>query len=147
MISLKEQICKRIKGLYPSHDPIAIFDACTSILGSCRSSSRKSRWSEKDAILICYPDQVVSNREAPLVTLESVLSEFGETFSLVHILPFFPSSSDGGFAVIDHLEVAPEIGTWEDLESIATDIGVMADLVLKHVSSRHRWLEEFRRNA
>ena len=147
MISLKEQICKRIKGLYPSHDPIAIFDACTSILGSCRSSSRKSRWSEKDAILICYPDQVVSNREAPLVTLESVLSEFGETFSLVHILPFFPSSSDGGFAVIDHLEVAPEIGTWEDLESIATDIGVMADLVLNHVSSRHRWLEEFRRNA
>lgn len=147
MISLEEQICDRLAKLYPHHDPITLFESCTSTLGPYQPPNKKSRWSEKDAILICYPDQVVSEHEKPLATLKSVLSEFGETFSLVHILPFFPSSSDGGFAVIDHLEVAPELGSWEDIESIVTDRGIMADLVLNHVSSKHRWMQEFRRNS
>ena len=139
-MSLEEQICERLAGLYPGHDPEVIFESCTSIVGPYQSPSKKSRWSEKDAILICYPDQVVADGQAPLATLKTVLSEFGETFSLVHILPFFPSSSDGGFAVINHLEVASENGTWEDMESIGADSGVMADLVLNHVSSSHRWV-------
>ncbi|MBA4812585.1 MAG: alpha-amylase [Acidimicrobiales bacterium] len=146
-MSLEEQICERLAGLYPGHDPEVIFESCTSIVGPYQSPSKKSRWSEKDAILICYPDQVVADGQAPLATLKTVLSEFGETFSLVHILPFFPSSSDGGFAVINHLEVASENGTWEDMESIGADSGVMADLVLNHVSSSHRWVQEFRRNS
>lgn len=147
MISLEEQIRKRLGVLYPDHDPLTIFEACTSVLGSYPSGRNKPRWSEKDAILICYPDQVVGDNEAPLATLKAVLAEFEESFSLVHILPFFPSSSDGGFAVIDHLKVSSEVGSWEDIESIAADSGVMADLVLNHVSSRHHWVQEFRRNA
>ena len=147
MISLEEQINERLVALYPAHDPATIFKSCVSILGPLQSPVGTSRWSEEDAILICYPDQVTDDREAPLATLKRVLSEFGQTFSMVHTLPFFPSSSDGGFAVIDHLEVASQVGTWEDVESIAADIGVMADLVLNHVSSEHRWVQEFRRNS
>ena len=76
-MSLEEQICERLAGLYPGHDPEVIFESCTSIVGPYQSPSKKSRWSEKDAILICYPDQVVADGQAPLATLKTVLSEFG----------------------------------------------------------------------
>ena len=144
-MSLQEQICRRLEKLYPGHDARSLFERCVSTLGSPRSASSEGRWSEHDAVLICYPDQVVTDGESPLATLRAVLDEVKEGFSLVHLLPFFPSSSDGGFAVIDHVEVAQELGSWEDIRSIAADNRVMADLVLNHVSSGHRWVEEFRR--
>ena len=144
-MSLQEQICRRLEKLYPGHDARSLFERCVSTLGSPRTASSENRWSEHDAVLICYPDQVVTDGESPLATLRAVLDEVKEGFSLVHLLPFFPSSSDGGFAVIDHVEVAQELGSWEDIRSIAADNRVMADLVLNHVSSSHRWVEEFRR--
>ncbi len=144
-MSLEEQISDRLQKLYPGHDARLLFERCVSTLGSPRKASSRGRWSEKDALLICYPDQVVTGGDSPLATLSTILDELRDGFSLVHILPFFPSSSDGGFAVIDHTEVAQELGTWEDIGLIATDNRVMADLVLNHVSSSHRWMEEFSR--
>ena len=144
-MSLQKQIYGRLEKLYPDHDARNLLERCVSTLGPPRTVSSESRWTEHDAVLICYPDQVVDGGESPLATLRTVLDEVKEGISLVHLLPFFPSSSDGGFAVVDHVEVAQELGSWEDIRSIATDNRVMADLVLNHVSSSHRWVEEFRR--
>ena len=58
--------------------------------------------------------------------------------------PFYPSSSDRGFAVIDHRVVDHRFGSWANISSISSTHQVMADLVLNHVSSSHRWVEEFR---
>jgi len=57
----------------------------------------------------------------------------------VHLLPFHPSSSDGGFSVEDHAMVDPAVGTWDDVERLSTESRVMADAVINHVSSKGRW--------
>ncbi len=141
---LEQQILDRLGKLYPDHDGRDLLDQCKVALGEPETSSELRRWSERDAVLICYPDQIVEDDRPPLASLENILQEMGGVFSTVHILPFFLSSSDGGFAVIDHHVVDEQFGSWADISSIASTHQVMADLVLNHVSSSHRWVEEFR---
>jgi glycosidase len=99
---------------------------------------------EADAILITYADSIYSSEEKPLRTLSRFLGNYvQDAVSGVHILPFFPSSSDGGYAVIDYKEVDPRLGTWEDIRAIAQDYRLMVDLVINHVSSKSRWFTAF----
>ncbi len=101
-------------------------------------------WDEKSSILITYGDMVTDEGQAPLVTLESFLKEhLSGVISGVHILPFFPYSSDDGFSVIDYRQVNPELGTWEDIERIAREFTLMVDLVLNHVSASSEWFEHY----
>ena len=100
--------------------------------------------SEDDVILITYADTIHEHGEKPLRTLHRFLKIFVQsTISCVHILPFFPSSSDGGFSIIDYRTVAPELGDWEDVEAIGRDYRLMADLVMNHVSSQSAWFQGF----
>ena len=64
----------------------------------------------------------------------------------VHVLPFFPYSSDDGFAIIDYLQVNPTLGDWEDIKRIASRFNLMVDLVVNHVSSQHEWFQQFKTN-
>jgi len=101
-------------------------------------------WDQRDSILITYGDMIRSFREKPLVTLRRFLRKrLRGAFNTVHILPFFPYSSDDGFAVVDYREVNPELGTWEDVKAIAKDFHLMVDLVLNHVSSRGAWFQDY----
>ena len=100
--------------------------------------------SEKDSILITYADTIYEEDEKPLKTLHKFLTRYvKDTITGVHILPFFPSSSDGGFAVINYKEVDPRLGTWEDIRRISKDYHLMVDLVLNHVSSKSKWFQRF----
>ena len=144
MTSQKERIRQRLRLLYSDFDVDALLERCMSALGDPIASAGGDRWSENDVVLIAYPDQISHHDQPPLATLESVLSELDDAFSTIHILPFFPSSSDDGFAVIDHCEVAEEFGGWRNIASISANSRIMADLVLNHVSASHRWVEEFR---
>ncbi|MGC9503292.1 sugar phosphorylase [Baaleninema sp.] len=104
------------------------------------------KWSQKNILLITYGDSLKRQGEKPLVTLERFLTEYlSDTITGVHILPFFPYSSDDGFAVIDYLKVNPELGDWNDIKTIAEHFNLMVDLVINHVSSQSRWFEEFKR--
>jgi glycosidase len=99
---------------------------------------------ERDVILITYADTIYSGQEKPLRTLSRFLEKYVQNaVSGAHILPFFPSSSDGGYAVINHKEVDPRLGTWEDIRAIAQDYRVMVDLVINHVSTKSRWFTGF----
>ncbi len=99
---------------------------------------------EKDSVLITYADNITQEGEKPLVTLHKFLRKYvKDIVTGVHILPFFPSSSDGGFAVIDYKEVAPEFGDWHHIHKISEDYHLMVDLVLNHVSSESRWFQKF----
>jgi sucrose phosphorylase len=70
-------------------------------------------------MLITYGDQVRTAGESPLRSLTNFLSDrAAKTISAVHILPFYPSSSDDGFSVMDYYAVDPELGTWEDVEAL-----------------------------
>ena len=104
------------------------------------------RLTERDAVLIAYGDQVLEADAAPLATLNRLLSEHLEDLiSSVHILPFFPYSSDDGFSVIDYRQADPALGTWADIKSIAAHSRLMIDAVINHISSESEWAKGFRR--
>jgi sucrose phosphorylase len=64
----------------------------------------------------------------------------------VHILPFYPWTSDDGFAVVDYLQVNTSLGDWDDILAIGAKYDLMADLVINHCSASSQWFENFLRN-
>ncbi|HLO60609.1 MAG TPA: alpha-amylase family glycosyl hydrolase [Bacteroidales bacterium] len=99
-----------------------------------------SHWDERDIMLITYGNSVRSEQELPLETLSRfVYSHLRETINCIHILPFFPYTSDDGFAVSDYEKVNPTLGSWEHIEVLSRNYYLMADLVINHVSSAHPW--------
>jgi len=102
-------------------------------------------WTEEDAILITYGDMVSEdNGTSPLASLNKFLQNYvGDLLSTVHILPFFPYSSDDGFSVIDYEEVDEELGDWQDIRNICNNYRIMADVVMNHASRRSNWFRDF----
>ncbi|MFC2029593.1 alpha-amylase family glycosyl hydrolase [Chloroflexota bacterium] len=99
---------------------------------------------ERDAILITYGDQFQQPDTLPLQTLHQVLVEtLGRVVSGVHILPFFPYSSDDGFSIIDYSQVDPRLGDWTDVERLAHELRLMFDLVINHISRESVWFGRF----
>lgn len=95
-------------------------------------------------MIISYADTISADGETPLQTLRRFLSvHVGETFGRVHLLPFFPSSSDDGFAVIDYRMVDHHVGSWQDIEDLAGDYDLMFDLVINHCSRESLWFADF----
>ncbi|KIL40926.1 sugar phosphorylase [Gordoniibacillus kamchatkensis] len=103
------------------------------------------RWvSEKDVMLITYGDSIRSGGEVPLQTLGHFLQRHCKgILSAVHILPFYPYSSDDGFSVIDYREVNPELGNWEDITELSHHFDLMFDGVINHISQHSRWFQEY----
>ncbi len=117
-------------------------------ISSCNRDAidQSALWSENDVMLITYGDSVYQEGQKPLTTLKYFLTEYcQDAISNVHILPFFPYSSDDGFSVIDYSSVNESLGSWEDVTAIAKDYRVMADLVLNHCSARSAWFQNFLR--
>ena len=109
-----------------------------------REYEHRDLLSEKDAILITYANTIYQEEEKPLVTLRRFLNHYvKDAVTGIHLLPFFPSSSDGGYAVVDYKKVDPELGTWEDVKELARDYRLTVDLVLNHVSSKSEWFQGF----
>lgn len=99
---------------------------------------------ERDAILITYGDQFQEPGLPPLETLHQVLTQtLQRPVSGVHILPFYPYSSDDGFSVIDYTKVNPDLGTWVDVERLGQDFRLMFDAVINHISRRSDWFQRF----
>jgi glycosidase len=100
--------------------------------------------SERDAILIAYADQVREPGVAPLRTLRSFIDTHAAgVVTGLHVLPFFPSSSDDGFAVIDYQAVDPALGSWDDIGALGRSFELMVDGVFNHVSSQNAWFRRF----
>lgn len=115
-----------------------------------------NHWSEQDVVLITYGDTLERHTrphqgehdkvllEAPLKTLKQFLDSHTEgLINSVHILPFYPFSSDDGFSVINYTAVNDALGDWEDIVSISESYRLMADLVINHCSARSLWFENF----
>jgi glucosylglycerate phosphorylase len=100
--------------------------------------------SEKDAVLITYGDQVQSPGERPLSVLNSFLeAHLAGMINSVHLLPFYPYSSDDGFSVIDYKEVNPALGDWREIDQMASRFDLMFDGVFNHISSASEWFRRF----
>ena len=82
--------------------------------------------------------------KTPLKGLHHFIKEhIGDTINGVHILPFFPYSSDDGFSVIDYRMVNPELGDWRDIKKLSQHHRLMFDLVINHVSRESLWFYDF----
>lgn len=103
-----------------------------------------SLWDQSTACMITYGDTFLRDDEKPLHTLKHFLDEHcDDAVNAVHILPFFPYSSDDGFAVMDFSSVNESLGEWDDIQDIAGKYQLMSDLVINHCSSRSAWFENF----
>jgi sucrose phosphorylase len=102
------------------------------------------RFTERDVILITYGDLILSPDRSPMRTLADCVERYlrGVITSL-HILPFYPYSSDRGFSVIAFEEVDPQLGTWDDVAELEEDFKLMFDGVINHVSSKSYWFQQF----
>ncbi len=99
---------------------------------------------QSDVVLITYADQFRRGGEKPLKTLRQVaLRLFYPSISSIHILPFFPFTSDDGFSVADYLAVHPDFGDWQDIQSLTVNFRLMFDAVVNHTSISHPWFQRF----
>lgn len=99
---------------------------------------------ENKAMLITYADTLGGD----LKQLDRVLEQyFTGVFGGVHILPFFRSSGDRGFAVIDYDVVDPVFGDWDDIDWLGERYYLMADFMLNHVSVRCKEFKDYLENG
>lgn len=104
----------------------------------------RERYTGRDVVLITYGDSITKRDEIPLRTLNQFANDYLSDFiSAIHILPFYPYSSDDGFSVIDFYQVNPKLGTWPDVEAISRDFTLMVDAVFNHMSARSDWFKQF----
>ena len=149
---LQQRLVNHLNVIYPdrNHDTlaekiIAAFwpESGTKKIVESPLPGRKM-WSEATTILITYGDTFVKKGEKPLKTLEHFLKTHLKKFiRCVHILPFFPFSSDAGFAVTDYEAVRKELGTWDDVNEIGKDFRLMSDIVINHASARGSWFQSY----
>ena len=146
---LEQRLIGHIQVLYPHLDAGEFARTClaTFDITAQTPSPRPHRnlWDQSDVMLITYADTLRREGEAPLQTLHHfVKTELAQSISAVHLLPFFPYSSDDGFSVMDYTSVNPRNGQWQHVSALANDFKVMGDLVINHCSSRSRWFENFK---
>jgi sucrose phosphorylase len=135
--------------LYPGRGN-EVLGRLSALIDSRRIAPRPGGWSEKDAMLITYGDQISDAAGSGVTPIQS-LHRFAKrhlagVFSSIHILPFYPYTSDDGFSVVDFKQVNPEWGTWGDVRALAQDFRLMADLVCNHVSASSTWFQGFLRD-
>ncbi|KXT77684.1 sucrose phosphorylase [Streptococcus sp. DD13] len=95
---------------------------------------------KNQAMLITYADSLGKNLKDLKQVLEGPLKD---TVGGVHILPFFPSSGDRGFAPMDYTKVDPSFGDWEDVEALSKDYYLMFDFMINHISAQSPYFLDF----
>ncbi len=109
-----------------------------------RAVDSNERVTAADSILITYGDQVQEPGKPTLQSLAEVLATRLEgLISSVHLLPFYPYSSDDGFSVIDYTTVDPNMGDWPDLALLRRHFRLMFDAVINHISAESAWFQGF----
>ena len=99
---------------------------------------------QRYTILIAYGDAIQEIDLPPLESLRHFICErLIDVITAVHILPFFPYSSDDGFSVIDYRKVRSDLGDWSNIKAIGNNFELMTDLVINHVSSESRWFKDY----
>ncbi len=147
----QKKIRLKLKKIYQSNlSEIEISNCCeeiTRIINNFNKKKHKKQKiiSEKTSIVICYGDSVFSSSQKHLIKnfqsfFQKKLSKY---FNTVHFLPFYPSSSDSGFAVKDHYRIDSRLGNWSDIRKFSKKADVMADVVINHSSARGLWFKNF----
>ena len=132
--TIYEEIQRRLETFRQRHPELTVATAAAQ------------RLTETDSVLITYGDQIQSADASALQNLAKFLNEhLKNVVSAVHILPFYPYSSDDGFSVIDYTAVDPALGSWADVGLIKDNFRLMVDAVINHISAKSDWFQAFLR--
>ncbi|MCC5934752.1 MAG: sugar phosphorylase [Candidatus Cyclonatronum sp.] len=141
---------KHLSFIYPDSDTKQLTEKLLRLmesyagLQSSNGSLRKKYYSHKDLFVIAYGDSIKNDHQYPLEVLHAFMNEhFSDLIKNLHILPFFPYSSDDGFSVIDYRKIRDDLGNWNHVTALSKDYRIMADLVINHVSSQSEYFREF----
>ena len=141
-----------VRQIYPDHEVETLAEELAEAFWPEGTTRRRRgrvpgnrQWSERDALVITYGNSIVDGQHKPLDLLRHFLhTHLSGVVNGVHILPFFPWTSDDGFAVTDYRAVNPVLGDWSDIQRIGSEFLLMSDLVLNHVSSSSAWFNAYR---
>lgn len=148
---IQDRIVEHLTALYGVDTSAATWDRIKVLLESYpdlqEGSSPLATMNKLDALLITYADQF----QVPDQSHFSSLADFIQThlhneISTIHLLPFFPYSSDDGFSVINYKEIIPEIGSWTDLQELRPHCNIMLDAVINHISRKSMWFQKYLQN-
>ena len=132
------------KKIYPEVERIVKAHHSYRIHQSRFEEGARKKFSEKDAILITYGDIISGGGRSPLQNLKRFAKRYLRgCFNTIHILPFFPYSSDRGFSVTDFMAVDPKSGSWNDIWDLRKEFNLMFDAVFNHISSKSSWFISF----
>ena len=108
----------------------------------------KKHVSQETFLLIAYADSIKNRNEIPLKIFQKFFKQnLKNIFEILHILPFYPASSDGGFSVTNHKSVNKDFGSWKDIKTFSKEVSIMADLILNHASIKSNWFSYFSKNV
>ncbi len=94
-------------------------------------------------MLITYADSLGRN----LKELKAVLDRhYSKAVGGVHILPFFPSSADRGFAPMRYDKVDESFGTFDDIDELGKDYYLMFDFMVNHISAHSEYFQDYLKN-
>ena len=116
------------------------------IINNFNKNNKKKKWhvSEKTTMVICYGDSVYSKNQKNLITFQNFFKKkLAKFIDTIHFLPFYPSSSDSGFAVKDHYKIDNKLGNWSDIKKFSKKKQIMSDIVINHASARGLWFKNF----
>ena len=139
------RIYTKLNFLYGEERAESVYKQLVELIGDVEAPPRQRlNLTERDALLIAYGDHVQRAGEAPLQTLRKTLkTTIYPTVNGLHILPFYPYSSDDGFSVIDYIAVDPALGTWDDVRAFKPEFKLMFDAVINHISAQSAWFKGF----
>ena len=140
-------ILSHLVRIYGEEQGQASFDRLNLLFENYRPqvpAPRSKGLSQRDAFLITYGDQVQEPGVKPLQSLAEFCNfHLAGCVSSIHLLPFYPYSSDDGFSVIDYRQVNPLLGSWEDIVQLGRSFRLMFDGVINHISAKSSWFQGF----
>ncbi|MDD3819442.1 MAG: alpha-amylase family glycosyl hydrolase, partial [Actinomycetota bacterium] len=98
---------------------------------------------KNEIVLITYPDSMGKNIKELTDILEV---HFKDAIGGIHILPFFPSTGDRGFAPLTYKEVDKKFGSWEDIENLGKKYYLIYDFMINHISRSSEYFKDFIKN-
>ena len=95
---------------------------------------------QNKTMLITYSDSLGKNLKE---LNENLGKYFGEAVGGVHLLPFFPSTGDRGFAPVDYDEVDAAFGDWDDVKALGEKYYLMFDFMINHISRQSKYYKDY----
>lgn len=145
--SIQESIYNKLERLYGEQRALSVTSEVMELINSYKRKQIEpdKKWvDEKDIMMITYGDSIKEEGEVPLRTLREFLSEhLTNEINAVHILPFYPYTSDDGFSVKDYKTINEKLGNWDDIQALSNQTDLMFDAVINHISSESNWFKEY----